>query len=252
MSAPYTLPDGLRVYAIGDVHGYLEPLKAMHEAISMDLINNPPAGKVHIVYIGDYVDRGPDSRGVIEYLIERRERGDGIEKTFLMGNHEWSMIEFYSRPDEAARGNWLDWGGIDTLRSYGITFEADVVLPGEAERAAARLREILPEEHCGFLEGLDLSVDIGDYFFTHAGVDPFKGFSAQKARDLFTSREPFLSWHRNPAYKPLEKRVVHGHTISKEPEELPHRVGIDTGLYDGGKLTCAVVEGAQVRFLGVD
>ncbi|MCD8570718.1 MAG: metallophosphoesterase [Alphaproteobacteria bacterium] len=120
----YRIPAGTRVYAIGDVHGCLEQLHKMHEVISFDLINSPPQA-VHIVYLGDYIDRGPDSRGVIDTLIERQMRGDGIQKTFILGNHELGLFEFLEDPETEI---WTEWGGMETLASYGLTFPGGDVI----------------------------------------------------------------------------------------------------------------------------
>jgi len=248
MDQKYSTPEDTRIYAIGDVHGYVDLLEKMHEAISMDLLREPPVN-AHIVYLGDYIDRGPDSRGVIECLIGRRDRGDGIDKSFIRGNHEDGMMEFMREPLHA---NWLKWGGVQTLASYGITFEGEVPLPGEKERAAEVMRTVIPAAHFDFFEMLELSQEIGDYFFAHAGVDPFKSFGDQTHKDLTRMRQPFLSWHKDPLYAPFSKRVVHGHTISSGPIERPHRIGVDTGAYDGGGLSAVVLERDEVRFLSVE
>jgi serine/threonine protein phosphatase 1 len=243
----YEIPPGLRVYAIGDIHGHLAALDAMHEAISMDLLARPPES-AHIVYLGDYIDRGPDGRGVIERLIERRDRGDGIPKTFLKGNHEAAVFEFM---DDPLGSDWLKYGGMDTLASYGIRFESAIALPAEAERAAEFMREAIPRAHFEFLQALSLSLVIGDYFFAHAGVDPAKPLDRQSERDLTCIRQPFLSWHESPVFRPLSHRVVHGHSVSEAPVIRPHRIGVDTGHFAGGPLSAAVLEGREVRFLQV-
>ncbi len=238
----FSLAQGLRVYAIGDIHGFSDALDRMHDAIAADLLDHPPES-AHIVYLGDYIDRGPDSKGVIDRLIARRDRGDGIEKTFILGNHEMGLYEFTKNPHES---RWLMYGGIETLKSYGIVFAADVPLPGEIEDAAGRLLNVLPPAHREFLEALEYYRAIGDYFFVHAGIDPLKPLEKNTVRDFTFIREPFLSW---PAA--FSKMIVHGHTISEKPEIKKHRIGVDTGLYAGGKLTAAVLENDTVRFLQV-
>jgi len=264
MANNYEIPQGLRVYAIGDVHGMLDKLRAIHDAISADLIDNPPED-VYIVYMGDYIDRGPDSKGVIDYLIERRDRGDGVPKTFLVGNHELALFEYM---DDPVGDRWLSWGGLETLASYGIVFpsgegkvehsegqplyELGIPLPAERERAVQDMRDKIPAEHLQFLRSLEMSAEMGDYLFCHAGVRPSVPLQKQSVEDLTFIREPFLSYDKNPTYKPLPKRVVHGHTISELPEVKPHRVGLDTGAFrPSGKLTCGVFEGKSVRFLQV-
>lgn len=243
----YRIPQGTRVYAIGDVHGCAGLLDKMHGAISLDLIETPPQ-KVRIVYLGDFIDRGPDSAGVIERLIHRRDRGDGIEKSFLMGNHELGLFEFLENPDDEI---WTQWGGLETMASYGLEFPGGILLPGEKARAAMALQDIMPAAHVEFLRGLQLSVQIGDYLFAHAGVDPRKPLAEQSQSDFTFIREPFLSWHKDPLYRPLPYKVVHGHSIYPQPENKPHRISVDTGAYGGGFLSCAVLEGADVRFLQV-
>ena len=244
----YQIPDGLRVYAIGDVHGHLDLLKALQDKIVEDLLRDAP-GEAHIVYLGDYVDRGPDSAGVIEFLMARRDRGDGIDKTFIRGNHEDGMFQFMTEPLNAA---WLKWGGVETLASYGIDVEdADALSAGEKEELSQELRRVIPAAHVDFMRACVSSVVIGDYVFAHAGVDPLKPLAEQTHGDFSRTRQPFLGWDKEPNYVPLEKRVVHGHTICAEPTLRPHRVGVDTGAYKHGVLTAAVLERGEVRFLQV-
>lgn len=246
-SVDFAMPEGLRVYAIGDVHGHLLALERMHEAISADLLDNVPAGRVHIVYMGDYVDRGPDSKGVLSALVERLGRKDGIQKTFLQGNHEMAMLEFLRAPESSAGMAWLQYGGIEAMKSYGLEFEGDMPIPSEYVVASKTLARVMPESHRSFLNALAGAIEIGG-FFAHAGVNPKKPLSAQEFDDLAFIREPFLSWN-----KPLAKMIVHGHSIVPEPEILPHRIGIDTGVYQpGGKLSAGVFEGNTVRFLQVE
>ena len=245
MEQKYSTPDNMRIYAIGDVHGYAVLLDKMHERIAADMDSGVPQD-VHIVYLGDYIDRGPDSKGVIDRLIEERDCDDGIGRTFLKGNHEAAMLEFMDEPE--ANG-WLRWGGIEALVSYGIEFvDVTDISSDDKARAAMEMKEKVPASHIEFLNGLDLSVSFGGYFFTHGGVDPLKPFDAQSDWNLMFMREPFLSWHENMMYEPLEKKVVHGHTPALEPEDLPHRIGVDAEAYESGVLTAAVLEGEDVRF----
>ena len=244
----FTLPPGLQVYAIGDIHGYRRILARMHDAIAADVAATNPQ-QVHVVYIGDYVDRGIDSAGVIEDLAALARTQDGWRRTFIKGNHEQAMLDFMTSDLNEAALLWFRWGGAHTLASYGVAIdpEQEAFLPAEIERARADFRKRVPRAHGEFLQGLADSVDIGDYFFTHAGVDPKLPLAAQKPSVMRVMREPFLSWG-----KPLEKMIVHGHTISRAPVVAPHRIGIDTGVYQGGGLTCAVLApGQAVRFLQV-
>lgn len=243
----FSVPRGLRVYAIGDVHGHLKALNRMHDAIAADLIEHAPE-TVHIVYMGDYIDRGPESAGVIECLIGRMARKDGIEKTFLQGNHEAGLMAFLKAPEGSLAMDWMRYGGVQTLASYGVRLEGDIPIASEYAPLSARLAQIMPPAHHCFLGSLAGAIEIGGYFFAHAGVDPTKPLAAQELADLMFMREPFLSWN-----KPLAKMVVHGHTIAKEPVLAPHRIGIDTGVYQsGGRLTAGVFEDACVRFLQVE
>lgn len=242
----FYIPEGLRIYAIGDIHGYANVLDRMHDVISFDLIEDQPE-QVHIVYLGDYIDRGPDSKGVIDRLIHRRDRGDGIQKTFLLGNHENGMLEFLRDPEGEVGGLWTQWGGMEAMESYGITFEGGVILPAELTKASAALKQKMGLEHERFLNECELSLEIGDYVFAHAGVDPSKPLSQQSKLDLIFNREPFMSWPQKMGFM-----VVHGHTIeSHQPTIKQHRINVDTGLYEGGCLTAAVLEGNKVRFLNV-
>lgn len=241
----YHIPSGQRVYAIGDIHGYPDALMRMEQAIEADLQAGAP-GAVHIVYLGDYIDRGPDCRRVIDLLIEAAARGDGVERHFIEGNHERYLIDFLEVGDIPSVYQWLHWGGRQTLESYGAVLKEAVPLPSEIEAAREKLLKSMSQDHRAFLNGLLLTREMGDYLFVHAGIDPLKPLDQQTARDLQNIRKPFLNWE-----KPLAKKIVHGHTVEREPQNLTHRIGIDTGLYQGGKLTCAVLEGAAVRFLQV-
>ncbi len=231
--SPGWLPEGLRVYAIGDPHGCDERLGALHAAIAAHHAARP-AGQAVILHLGDYVDRGPDSRAVIARL-----RGPsplpGAEVVNLLGNHEQMMLAaLHPQATEEVVEFWLDNGGVATLDSYGLP-------PRVREEWAA-----LPAGDRAFLRGLRPSFALGGYFFAHAGVRPGVPLDRQDPMDLAWIREPFLS-HEGA----LGAVVVHGHTPAKAPEVLPHRIGLDTGAVFGGKLTCAVLEGDRIAFLQV-
>ncbi len=240
------MEEGLRVYAIGDVHGYLETLLEMEAAIEADIAKGGAAENI-IIYLGDYIDRGPDSAGVIEHLHSMKQSGGLVRRHFLMGNHELALFEFLTNPEYE---RWLKWGGEQTCASYGVTIGHEDQTH-EKDRAAEEMMALIPQHHMAFYQSLEKRVIYGGYLFAHAGIDPYKPIEKQTVRDLTSIRQPFLSWYKDEEYKPLEKRVVHGHSISKEPIERVHRVGVDTGLYEGGKLTAAVIEGADVRFVQV-
>lgn len=242
----FKLAPGHRAYAIGDIHGHAKMLDKMHQEIAMDLLDAGDA-QIHIIYMGDYVDRGPDSKGVIDRLIERRDMPDSVQRTFLLGNHEQGMIDFMENYHGSNGSIWLDWGGIETLASYGIEFEGGVPLPAEREASSREIRHVIPPEHLEFLKTCVCAVEIDDFFFAHAGVNPQRSLGRQAIEDLYFIREPFLSWP-----EPLSHMIVHGHTKTEgEPEVLHHRINVDTGAYETGVLTAAVIEGNEVRFLQV-
>jgi serine/threonine protein phosphatase 1 len=229
--SPGWLPEGLRVYAVGDPHGCAGRLARLHADIAAHAAANP-IGQMLLVHLGDYVDRGPDSAGVVA-MLRGPSPVPGADVVNLMGNHEQMMLAALHREATAeVAGFWLDNGGVATLESYG----AD---PDDPEGWDA-----VPEEDLHFLRGLVPSIAVGGYFFTHAGVRPDRPLDRQDHMDLAWIREPFLSWRGR-----LEAVVVHGHTPSEGPEVLPHRIGIDTGAVYGGPLTCAVLEGERIGFI---
>ena len=244
MGNSYKIPAGTRVYAIGDIHGFADILADMHKMIDEDIAARPVA-EAQIVYVGDYIDRGPDSKGVIDLLVGRELDAPLFRHVYLMGNHENAMIEFMKDP-KGPRQDWLLWGGIEAIESYGITVDRSRPLSSEAELLAAQLRDALPVTHQEFLKNLKLSHKLGDYLFVHAGIQPGVKMSKQKKEDLIMIREPFLSTPDDHGF-----RVVHGHTINKTRgvDIKPNRINLDSGLYAGGPLSCAVLEGDSVRII---
>ena len=233
-------PDDMRLYAVGDVHGRLDLLRDMHARIGADLAARP-CRAFHVVHCGDYIDRGPDSRGVIAQLAEFCADGDAV---CLAGNHDlflWSFLH-----DPAAVGDvWLSNGGEETLASWGVeSIGSRGPLPFAAIRDA--LDAALSDEERAFFAALEDSLceRWGDFLFVHAGVRPDLPLERQRRVDLFTIREPFLSHEGD-----FGLVVVHGHTISAEPAIRRNRVGIDTGAWRSGRLTCFVVDGAEKGFL---
>lgn len=237
-TAPKALPEGVRVYAVGDIHGHLELLLEMMDMIAEDLRLAPHPAPVE-VFLGDLVDRGPDSRGVVEALAAAPP--EGRTRVCLKGNHEQALIDFLGDAEEFLR--LADFGGIETLASYGLPF-ALLAPDADPEAAHAALLERCPQHHLAFLKGLPVSHRIGEVLFAHAGIRPGVPLEEQSEEDLIWIREPFL---RHPG--PLPVRVVHGHTPVREPTVLPHRINVDTGAFATGRLTCAVLEGSEVRFL---
>ena len=217
--------DGRPVVAIGDVHGRADLLGPLLDRIERDL---PDA---RLILLGDVIDRGPDVRGAVGLAMEVSARFPGSE--VLLGNHENWLLETVAGEEDAWR-SWTSWGGAATLRDYGIAAE----LPPGA--MAAAFEDEWPEL-LAFLRARPRLLHgrgaAEGHLFVHAGVDPLIPLDEQDERDLIWIREPFLSWDA-----PLEKRVVHGHTIATIPETRPHRIGIDTGAYRSGVLTALVLE----------
>ncbi len=232
--APASLPEGLRVYAIGDVHGCADRLRALHREIAADLAARPVA-EAEVVHIGDYIDRGPDSAGVIETLLQPFPAAGGRpgpRVVTLMGNHEDMMLTSLTDPEAAP--HWLSNGGDIALESWGVPLRARA-----RDWAAA-----LPPRHLAFLRGLPLLHAAGGYLFVHAGLRPNTPLGRQSRLDMLWIREPFLS-----SDGALPAVVVHGHTPAGEPVIRHNRIGIDTGAFRDGPLTCAVLEADRLGFL---
>lgn len=237
--AIHRAPTATRVYAVGDVHGHLDLLSQMRDMISEDVKADRRERNV-IVYLGDYIDRGPDSRGVVELLLN--EPLVGIEEIHLKGNHEDFMLQFLDDP--LIGEQWYLNGGDTTLASYGV--ERTVMTEGSDRFIAVRdrLRSKLPVEHLAFLRSLAMYHVEGDYLFVHAGIRPGRPMEKQEAHDVMWIRGEFLSSDADHGYC-----VVHGHSISPEPELRRNRIGIDTGAFYTGRLTGLVLDGAEGRFL---
>ena len=239
-----SVADGLAIYAIGDIHGRLDLLTDLLAQVAADAKRHPADQHRELVFLGDYIDRGTQSRGVIDALLDLA--WPEFTPTFLMGNHEEAMLEFL---DEQTDGvGWLTYGGLETLISYGVAIRR---LPTDAASAAElrdTLRAAVPPRHIDFLRSCVLSHVEGDYVFVHAGVRPGRSLEQQDRRDLLWIREEFL---RAPAALP-GKVVVHGHTICDAPQDLGHRIDIDTGAFVSGRLTCLVLRGTARRFLTTD
>lgn len=238
------IPDGLRIYAIGDVHGCREQLAGLHRRIREDL-RGRPCDDWRIVHVGDYVDRGPDIRGVIEDLIELvRDR-----RTYaLLGNHDQWFVDFLSDPACREFGSWITYGGIQTIEAYGGWVDPQMIEDPAARTALrATLLEHVPEDHLRFLSTLPHILRFGDYVFVHAGLRPGIAIERQSVRDMIWIREPFLS-------SPVDfgAVVVHGHTVMRQVDVRPNRIGIDTGAVRGGELSCLVLEGRQQALLSED
>jgi len=233
-------PPGTRIYAIGDIHGRLDLLQRLQESIAADAGRSNAQRRV-LIYIGDYIDRGPDSAGVLDLLLDAPL--PGFETVHLLGNHEDTLLQF---PDDLSVGpSWLAYGGVQTLASYSIG-----VSPGswrderELQRLQGEVRRRVPRRYMAFMRGLPLMHAEGDYLFVHAGIRPGIPLERQERDDLLWIRDEFLDSDQD-----FGKIVVHGHSISLDPEFRPNRIGIDTGAYRSGQLTCLVLEGADRQLL---
>ena len=238
LSGPQAMvPDGQVVYAIGDIHGRADLLARAARAIEKDCAAHPGLS-AQTVFLGDYVDRGPDSAGVLARLTAADFPTPIVT---LMGNHEFVMREVLQQPQIISR--WKEFGALETLFSYGIDIQA-VRAGGDPERVRDALLARIDPAQIGFLEGLRLTHSVGGYFFCHAGVRPGIPLEHQVIDDLIWIREPFLS-----SREMFGKVVVHGHTPSELPELKPNRINIDTGAYITGRLTCVRLSGLDVQFL---
>ena len=230
------LPNGVRIYAIGDIHGRADLLDMTFDFIDADLSDNPAPQSLE-VFLGDYVDRGPASRQVLDRLVARRRRQQTV---FLKGNHETYLMDFLTK--HSVLKEWQQFGGLETLLSYGIRPPVNADAASQA-RLAAALDEKLPDSHRRFLGDLRLSFTCGDYFFVHAGVRPGIVLEKQRDEDLLLIREDFLLCEDN-----FGKIIVHGHTPTAQPDIRSNRINIDTGAFATGRLTCLKLEGAGMHF----
>lgn len=241
VSADKRLPrgkPGCRAYAIGDVHGRLDLLDEILGEIERDMAARKPL-RTFIILLGDLIDRGPDSAGVVERL--RAYRNDGAELILLSGNHEEVLLEILSGKLGVLPA-WLKFGGAECARSYGI--DPEQLKQADELRAIELVREKVPRRHREFLRGFADTFRFGDYLFVHAGIRPGVGLEEQDRKDLRWIREPFLGDAKEHGFV-----VVHGHTIAPEVEERSNRIGIDTGAYQSGVLTAVAIEDERRWFL---
>jgi serine/threonine protein phosphatase 1 len=229
---------GARAYGVGDVHGRLDLLDRMLAHIEADNEARPKR-RAFAVFLGDLIDRGPASAGVIERL--RTWRPEGIKPVFLAGNHEEVMLNVLAGK-EGILASWLKFGGGECLESYGL--DVDALKRLDEGPAIERIRAAVPRAHRDFLEGFGDTFRFGDYLFVHAGIRPGVAVDEQHVKDLRWIREPFLGDAKEHGFV-----VVHGHTICDCIEERPNRIGIDTGAYMSGNLTAIGVEDERRWFL---
>lgn len=231
------IPDGVRIYAIGDVHGRIDLLDQAFARIDADLLQHPVSDPLHVL-LGDYIDRGPHSREVLDRLIARSESHRTI---CLKGNHETFVAGFLKNPTTLEE--WRRYGGLETLTSYGVApskrWDA-----AETSKIAAAFEQALPDEHRRFLEGLTPYFVCGDFLFVHAGLRPGVALTKQVEADLLWIREDFLLHEEDHS-----KIVIHGHTPVLEPDVRLNRINIDTGAYATNRLSCLMIERDELLFI---
>jgi serine/threonine protein phosphatase 1 len=228
------LPDGMRIYAIGDIHGRADLLKALLLQIEVDCKLYPSRRSI-VVLVGDYIDRGPASREVLDLLLACEQTRETV---CLKGNHDTFVHRFMSEP--AVLDEWRLWGGLETLVSYGLkpSISPDAL---EQKQLAGQLAKSVPKRHLEFLDSLTPSFNCGDFLFVHAGIRPGVPLRKQKEEDLLWIREEFLCCEER-----FERFVVHGHTPVQTLDIRSNRINIDTGAFATGRLTCIVIEGSAI------
>ena len=226
------------VYAIGDIHGRIDLLDRLLERIGDDIAAHPPIERTALIFLGDYVDRGPASREVIDRIITLRSTAHVVA---LRGNHEDALLRFLDDP--AIGPDWVEHGGAQTLMSYGVT-PPQKSEPAPWIEVRDRFAAALPDNHLAFFQRLEHYAVLGDYVFAHAGVRPNVALDRQTTQDLMWIRKPFLE-----ADRAIDQVVVHGHTPMEAPYMGPWRIGVDTGAYATGVLTAVRLAGAERAFL---
>ena len=230
------IPDGERVYAIGDIHGRRDLFEALVAAVDADDAAAGPAATT-VILLGDLVDRGADSAGVLRLAREWQQRR---RVRILAGNHEEMFLKSFSSLEMFR--HFLRHGGRETILSYGV--DRAGFMQAELEEAQAMMQAAVPAADIAFMNGFEDMIAVGDYLFVHAGIDPRVPIEEQKVHDLRWIREPFLSHAEHHG-----QVVVHGHTISESPDDCGNRIGIDTGAFMTGRLTALVLEGTKRRYL---
>jgi serine/threonine protein phosphatase 1 len=231
------VPEGQRLYVIGDIHGRLDLLDRIAREITADVSAGSPPQPLGVL-LGDYIDRGPDSAGVLARLSAR---DFPIPFVALRGNHEQMLLDFLE--DERCLESWRHFGGLETLHSFGVDVQKARQVSGFAE-AQRHLRAVLPPKMLKFLLATASRYQLGDYYFCHAGIRPGVALDAQRDEDLLWIRDEFVHSTANHG-----KIVVHGHTPVDQPDIRENRIDIDTGAYATGKLTCLVLERTTRRII---
>jgi len=232
------IPPGCRAYAVGDIHGRADLLDELLARIEEDHRSRGHATGM-VIFLGDLIDRGPDSAGVVERL--RGYAPDGITPRFLLGNHEEVLLRLLAG-ERGVLKSWLTFGGAECLESYGV--DPASIRGMSEEQGLEEIARAIPAAHQAFLGGFADTARLGDYLFVHAGIRPGLDLSLQSQTDLRWIRAPFLDDDRDHGFI-----VVHGHTITDGIVERPNRIGIDTGAYRSGVLTALAIEGGKRWFL---
>lgn len=229
----------VRAYAIGDIHGRADLLEKLLGKIKADARKNNQA-EPHVIFLGDYLDRGMESKKAVDLLLGFDLKGG--TKVYLKGNHEAMMLDFLADPSTGPR--WFENGGLATLLSYGVQPQGNFSSKNNLEKIRDQFLTSIPKAHKNFYENLVMNYELGNYFFVHAGVNPDRPLDKQTWEDMLWIRDEFLE-----SEKPLEKTVVHGHSVVLDPVVSENYISVDTGAFFTGKLTCAVLEGEDVRFI---
>lgn len=234
-----SVPPGDLLYVIGDIHGRADLLTDLLHQIETDALGED-AERKRLIFVGDYVDRGPDSRRVVEILLDQRP--ESFQASFLKGNHEALLLDFLA--DAARLRAWRINGGDATMLSYDVDVAGLEQAKASPEHWRAAWKDALPQSHRSFFEALELQMSFGDYLFVHAGVLPGVPLDAQHEDDLLWIRDEFLNY---PGA--FGKVVVHGHTPCTLPDRRANRIGIDTGAVFTGRLTALKLKGGSQSFL---
>ena len=235
-----SVPEGQLVYAIGDIHGRADLLLSLMEKLVIDSESSDGIHKKTMIFLGDYIDRGTDTKKTIDIMLN--DLPDEFEIIPLKGNHEEMMLEAMKQKE--ALPTWIHNGGQATLHSYGIDPDNYMMRDDATLLLGTLLAAKMPADHKTFFSNLEITKQIGDYFFVHAGVNPDLPLSNQRERDLLWIRRRFLQYSGK-----FEKVIVHGHTPAEEPEVLPFRIGIDTGAWTTGRLTALKLVGKTHSFI---
>lgn len=240
-AGPQALPADTRLYAVGDIHGRIDLLDRLLKAIRFDAQGAPDAGRKLLIFLGDYVDRGSASRQVLDRMCTVQEEMPEFECRFLCGNHEQWMMDFLE--GKPVGPDWLMHGGAETVESYGL-FAPVEDRPEKLEALRVDLAQAVPQAHIDFMAGAELQVREGNFLFVHAGIRPGIPLDEQNRTDLMWIRDTFLNDKSDHG-----AIVVHGHTVTNEPDVYANRIGIDTGAWTTGRLTALVAVPEGFTFL---